>query len=99
MPGSTVTSSSVRLRTRPCRPAGTSFRVIHRSRHRRTGIWTPPISAAASGLSCSPRQIVAREGEIPVEAGGIGHRFPVDDLLDGLAEQQLLDRQLLLLAR
>src|SRR5581483_7717766 len=55
-----------------------------------------PILPRSGGISC---QVVAREGEIPVEAGRIGHRFLVDDLLDRLAKQQLLDRQLLLLAR
>ncbi|KTT87997.1 hypothetical protein NS44R_15135, partial [Mammaliicoccus sciuri] len=42
--------------------------------------------------------VAPRKIEIPVEASRIGHRIAVDDLLDGVAEQQLLDRKLLLLA-
>jgi hypothetical protein len=34
-----------------------------------------------------------RKFEIPIETIGIGHRVLVDDLLDGVAEQQLFDRQ------
>jgi hypothetical protein len=46
----------------------------------------------------SARQIVLREADVLIQAGRIGRRVLADDLLDGMTEQQLLDRQLLLLA-
>src|SRR5262245_16503123 len=53
----------------------------------------------SSWLAVAARQMISREVEIPRQAGRVGHRVLVDDLLDRVAEQELLDRQLLLLAR
>jgi hypothetical protein len=45
-----------------------------------------------------PLRVDFREFQVPLQASRIGHRILVDDLLDGVAEQEPLDRQLLLFA-
>ena len=49
-----------------------------------------PRAAVALSLAGYSRQVVLRKAEIPLQATWTDHRVVVDDLLDRMAEQELL---------
>ena len=45
------------------------------------------------------RQVLFREGDVPIQTGWVGHGVLVDDFFKRLAQKQFFDGQLLLFAR